>query len=101
MGMFSTLGKLMGIPLEDALKELPIAQEIKDALLKHEGRSGLLYDVIISYEKADWKKMSASAAELDIPLNIITQKYFECVEFVNTTWNGLMQANPNAVDDEE
>lgn len=101
MGMFSTLGKLMGIPLEDALKELPIAQEIKDALLKHEGRSGLLYDVILSYEKADWKKMSSSAAELDIPLNIITQKYFECVEFVNTTWNGLMQANPNAVDDEE
>ena len=101
MGMFSTLGKLMDVPLEEPLGELPIAQEIKDALIKHEGRAGLLYDVILCYEKADWKKMSSCAAALGIPLNIITQKYFECVEFVNTTWNSLMQSNPNQIDDDD
>ena len=91
----------MDVPLEEPLGELPIAQEIKDALIKHEGRAGLLYDVILCYEKADWKKMSSCAAALGIPLNIITQKYFECVEFVNTTWNSLMQSNPNQIDDDD
>lgn len=94
LGMFSTLGKLMQVPLEEALVQLPIGDEIKDALLKKEGRAGLLYELVLSYEKADWKTMSDVALQLGIPLNVIAQKYFECVEDVNETWNSLMKANP-------
>ncbi|MBP1560966.1 MAG: HDOD domain-containing protein [Oscillospiraceae bacterium] len=93
MGMFSTLGKLMQMPLEEVLEQLPICDEIKDALLKQEGRTGLLYKLILSYEKADWKTMSSCAAELGIPQTMIAQKYFECVESVNSIWNGLTSAN--------
>ena len=98
MGMFSTLGKLMQIPLEDALAPLPVGDEIKKALLNQEGRVGTLYKLILAYEKADWKIMSAAAAELNIPQSMIAQKYFECVENVNATWNGLTHANENIVD---
>ena len=98
MGMFSTLGKLMQIPLEEALAPLPIGDEIKKALLNQEGRVGTLYKLILAYEKADWKIMSAAAAELNIPQSMIAQKYFECVENVNATWNGLTHANENIVD---
>lgn len=93
LGMFSTLGKLMRVPLEDALEQLPISDEIKLALLKKEGRTGSLYKLILSYEKADWKTMSSCAAELGIPQSIIAQKYFECVESVNNIWNGLTQVD--------
>ena len=93
LGMFSTLGKLMRVPLEDALEQLPISDEIKLALLKKEGRTGSLYKLILSYEKADWKTMSACASELGIPQSIIAQKYFECVESVNNIWNGLTQVD--------
>lgn len=89
MGMFSTLGKLMRMPLNEVLGQLPIGDEIKDALLKKEGRAGILYQLIMSYEKADWKSMSEAAAALDIPQSIIAQKYFECVESVNATWTSL------------
>lgn len=89
LGMFSTLGKLMGVPLESALEQLPISDDIKLALLKKEGRTGFLYKLILSYEKADWKTMSSCAAELGIPQSMIAQKYFECVESVNNIWNGL------------
>ncbi len=98
MGMFSTLGKLMQIPLEEALAPLPVGDEIKKALLNQEGRVGTLYKLILAYEKADWKIMSAAAAELNIPQSMIAQKYFECVENVNATWNGLTHANENIVD---
>ncbi len=90
---FSTMGKIMGFPWEDALEQLPISDEIKFALLKKEGRTGSLYKLILSYEKADWKTMSSCAAELGIPQSVIAQKYFECVESVNNIWNGLTQVD--------
>lgn len=93
LGMFSTLGKLMQVPLEEALDQLPISDEIKLALLNMEGRTGLLYQLILSYEKADWKTMSSCAAKLGIPQSMIAQKYFECVESVNSIWNSLTKAN--------
>ncbi len=96
LGMFSTLGKLMQMPLEEVLEQLPLGDEIKLALLKHEGRAGLLYDLILAYEKADWKAMSVCAAELGIPQSMIAQKYFECVENVNSIWDGLTNVNSAA-----
>ncbi len=93
LGMFSTLGKLMQVPLEEALDQLPISDEIKFALLNMEGRTGLLYQLILSYEKADWKTMSSCAAKLGVPQSIIAQKYFECVENVNNIWSSLTKVN--------
>lgn len=89
LGMFSTLGKLMQAPLEEVLGQLPIGDEVKTALISKEGRAGALYQLIISYEKADWKAMSAVATELGIPQAMIAQKYFECVENVNSIWDSL------------
>lgn len=96
LGMFSTLGKLMNSPLEEALEQLPISDEIKLALLNREGRAGTLYTLILSYEKADWKAMSVCAEELDIPQSMLAQKYFECVESVNNTWNELTSVHTPA-----
>ncbi|MEG1874162.1 MAG: HDOD domain-containing protein [Angelakisella sp.] len=93
MGMFSTLGTLMEVPLEQALGELPITDEIKMALLDGSGKCGLLYRLVLCYENADWAGMSNFAAQLGIPMNIISQKYFECVEYVNNIWKELNEVN--------
>ncbi|MGN1089143.1 MAG: EAL and HDOD domain-containing protein [Huintestinicola sp.] len=92
MGMFSTLGKLMQMPLNEVLDPIPISDEIKNALIDREGRAGMLYETIICYENAMWKQMQDLASELGIPRDIISEKYCECVEKVNTTWDKLMQA---------
>ena len=99
MGMFSTLGNLMQMPLEEVLEQLPIGDEVKDALLQQEGKAGTLYKLILSYEKADWKTMATCAEELGIQQSLIAQKYFECVESVISTWDSLTSVNTN-VDDE-
>ena len=99
MGMFSTLGKLMQMPLEEVLEQLPIGDEVKDALLKQEGKAGTLFKLILSYERADWKTMAICAEELGIQQSHIAQKYFECVESVNSIWESLTSVNTN-VDDE-
>ena len=98
LGMFSTLDKLMDISLDEALEQLPISDEIKNGLLKGEGKAGILLSLVLSYEKADWRNMSTAAEELGIPSSLIAQKYFECVENVNDIWNSLTQANDNMID---
>lgn len=98
LGMFSTLDKLMDISLDEALEQLPISDEIKNGLLKGEGKAGTLLSLVLSYEKADWRNMSTAAEKLSIPSSLIAQKYFECVENVNDIWNSLTQANDNMID---
>ncbi len=97
LGMFSTLESLLEVSLADALEKLDISDAIKEALLHRTGRAGELYQLILCYEDGDWIGMSNSAEELDIPVNLVSQKYFECVDTVNTIWERIM-SEPNRVD---
>lgn len=91
MGMFSTLEHLIAAPMEDILESVPVADEIKAALLHHEGRCGALYDLAISYERADWKNINVYAEKLGIATNLLTSIYFNCTEEVNTVWRELTE----------
>ncbi len=89
LGMFSTLNYLIDVPLEEALAEIPIADEVKLALLKREGTAGILYSLVLSYEKADWATMTDLASQLEIPTEVLTTVYFDCVDAVNSIWESL------------
>ncbi|MEY8356454.1 HDOD domain-containing protein [Lachnospiraceae bacterium 54-53] len=89
MGMFSTLQYMIDAPLEEILEEIPVAQEIRDALISQKGICGTLYKLILSYENAEWKKVKALSEELGIPSGLLAQTYMDCVEAVNEIWNGL------------
>lgn len=89
LGMFSTLNYLIDAPLEESLAEIPISDEIKMALLQCEGTAGILYSLVLSYEKADWATMTALATQLGIPTEVLTTVYFDCVDTVNTIWDSL------------
>lgn len=92
MGMFSTLQYMIDAPLEEILEEVPVAQEIKDALLKQEGICGSLYKLILSYENADWKAVKSLSNELGIPSSLLAQTYMDCVETVNEIWEGVVSS---------
>lgn len=53
VGLFSMLDTLTGKPLETVLKELPLADETKDAILYKENVLGKPLSLVIAYEKAD------------------------------------------------
>lgn len=95
MGMFSTLNYLIDAPMEEILAQIPLRQEVKDALLNHSGRCGALYDLAVSYERADWGKIDQMAEELGIPTNLLTSVYFSCMEEVNRIWNEITRPEPN------
>lgn len=97
MGMFSTLNYLIDAPLEEILQEVPVADEIREALLNRTGRCGVLYELVLGYEAADWDKITTLAEELGIPNNLLTSVYFICMENVNMMWEQLTNPYPNQV----
>ncbi|MCI8476776.1 MAG: HDOD domain-containing protein [Oscillospiraceae bacterium] len=101
MGMFSTLNYLIDAPLEDILSEIPVADEVREALLHQTGRCGKLYKLVLSYEAADWQAITTMAEELGIPNNLLTSVYFICMENVNMLWEQLTNPTPDQIVDEE
>jgi len=98
MGMFSTLQFLIAAPLEDILAEVAISPDVKNALLGHEGRCGMLYDLVLAYERADWSAINRLGEELGLPMDRLPEIYFQCLEKVNTIWRQLMETNAAAAD---
>lgn len=91
MGMFSTLHFLIDAPLSEILSQLPIADDIKNALLRKEGPAGKLYQLILSYENADWVAVNRLAAQLQIPAGILTGLYFEAMEAADNVWKSMQE----------
>ncbi len=96
MGMFSTLQFLIAAPLEDILAEVAISEHVKAALLNHEGRCGMLYDLILAYERADWSAINRLGEELGLPMDRLPEIYFQCLDEVNHIWQQLMDTGTAA-----
>jgi EAL and modified HD-GYP domain-containing signal transduction protein len=58
VGLFSVLDALLDRPMEDVVKQLPLASEVNAALLHHEGDFGRLLDCVLAYERGDWERIS-------------------------------------------
>lgn len=89
MGMFSTLDYMVDATLEELLAEIPVDDQIKAALLRGEGVAGQLQQLVVCYEKADWKECNRLSAELGINVSVLSQVYINCVESVNSIWENL------------
>ncbi len=100
MGMFSSMGLLVDAPMGDILKEVPLSDTIRNALIRHEGRCAILLDLVFSYERAEWDNIKKFAEKLNIPGEFIAQIYFDCVENVNQIWKELKETNFEELEEE-
>lgn len=56
VGLFSLLEALMDTPLVDILDKLPFTEDVRRALLKHEGPYGEALQCVLAYEKGDFNR---------------------------------------------
>ncbi len=83
VGLFSILDVLLDRPLVEILNELPIATEIKDALLGRPTLLGLVYKLVTAYEQANWEEISELAAKINLPEEEIPALYAESVSWAD------------------
>jgi EAL and modified HD-GYP domain-containing signal transduction protein len=90
VGMFSVLDQLLENNLATILEELPLTEEVNEALLEKKGSMGLLYRLILAHERAEWREVTNLAAELGLPEESVIESYLQCVKNVSKTWGDLM-----------
>ena len=90
LGMFSTLEYMIDASMEEILAEIPIVEEVKEALVSHKGKAGKLYDLLLCYERAEWSEIKVIAEELGIRTSELAQMYMVCVEEVNDIWEKVV-----------
>lgn len=82
-GMMSLIDVIIGESMESAMDKLPLANEIKDALLKGEGQLAMLLNIAKGYEQTDWEQTDKALAELGIDADQVPKMYQESVCWAN------------------
>jgi EAL and modified HD-GYP domain-containing signal transduction protein len=64
VGLFSVADALLDRPMEEVLETLPFSDEIRAALLRHEGAKGVLLERVMSYERGEFPDESEGGLTL-------------------------------------
>ena len=75
VGLFSVLDALMDSTMEKVLANLPLADNIKAALLKQQGTLGKILRCVLAYEEARWDDVDLPNVSPDT----LTEAYFTAV----------------------
>ncbi|MEH6825026.1 MAG: HDOD domain-containing protein [Motiliproteus sp.] len=71
VGMMSKINALLDMEMDSVLEQLPLNDEIKAAIGKHEGTMGLVLEAVLAYENGDWERLG----DFDINENIYESAY--------------------------
>jgi EAL and modified HD-GYP domain-containing signal transduction protein len=81
MGIFSLIDAILDRPLTDIMEEIPIAQDIKNALLGERNRFRDVYEYVLASERGDWKKLSEMVSRIRMGEISPFQLYLEAVKW--------------------
>jgi c-di-GMP-related signal transduction protein len=84
MGLLSITDALLDKPIAEVLQSLPIAQEIKTALVGGENRFRDIYDLLLALERAEWTQLSSHVERLGCPETTIPDSYRSALQKAST-----------------
>ena len=79
MGLFSLLDAIYGRPLEEILHELPLASDVKKALLSGETKAGRLLSAVIAQEQGNWDGLRRAAESLGLDEDKLPDLYQKAI----------------------
>ncbi len=83
MGLFSMIDAFLGRPMEEIIGELPVSNDIKDALTGVENLLGVVYRLMTAYERADWNRVTQCSSRLGLDEENISEFFLKSVEWAN------------------
>jgi EAL and modified HD-GYP domain-containing signal transduction protein len=83
MGLFSYIDTFLNRPMSEILAELPIAADVKDALLGTQGHMRRVLDLIIMYEQGKWEAVAEGTAALKLDNSKILPNYLTAIKWAN------------------
>jgi c-di-GMP-related signal transduction protein len=83
MGLFSFIDTFLNRPMSEVLSELPIAADIKSALLGDQNSLRTVLDLIIMYEQGNWEVVARITRELNLDDSQILPTYLTSIKWAN------------------
>lgn len=87
MLLFSTLDALLDQPMEEALEELNLPDDVKQALIFNEGELAPILQLVYAYEKGEWDKVTVLSHEIKLGENAISDYYVDSIQFSKEIMN--------------
>jgi c-di-GMP-related signal transduction protein len=82
-GMFSMMDSILGASMEDILTDLPLQDEIGDALRGIKNPLKDVLDLAVAVERADWKLIGEKSRCLEIEENALFRIYADSIAWTN------------------
>jgi len=89
MGMFSLIDVILGRPMEEAIADLPLATDVKLALLGEANRHRELYEYVLACERGDWETAHSRAAARNVDERMVPPLYREAVAWAHQAFESV------------
>ncbi|MDP7692818.1 MAG: hypothetical protein QGG89_13370, partial [Vicinamibacterales bacterium] len=81
LGLFSLLDALLDQPMSAALEPMHLSPDLNHALEGGASELRAVLDLVVAYERADWREVSAAARHIEVPTQDVPQLYLGAVEW--------------------
>jgi EAL and modified HD-GYP domain-containing signal transduction protein len=81
LGLFSLLEAMLDTPIVDLLKELPVDDLIKEALIKKSGPWMPYLNAVITHERREAKECIQALTEIGVAIKDVNELYLQSLEF--------------------
>ncbi|MDS0525128.1 HDOD domain-containing protein [Clostridium sp. SHJSY1] len=78
-GMFSLIDALMNIPIEKVLGDLPVSNDVREALLKKDNTLSEILKLIVEYENGNWEEVNRLVGKFGLDERFVRECYLEAI----------------------
>ncbi|MAD74771.1 MAG: EAL domain-containing protein [Rheinheimera sp.] len=88
-GLMSLMDAILDEPIASVMEKLPLAKEIKDALVENSGKLAEYLTLIKYYETAQWQQANQAINQLGIASDKVPDAYHTAVQWANEQMKAL------------
>ncbi|MBN2652195.1 MAG: HDOD domain-containing protein [Spirochaetales bacterium] len=81
LGLFSMIDTMADMTLDALMADLPIEDDVKEALLHKKGPFSIIYDLSIFFEKGMWNDAIVLCRKHNIDINVISDEYVKALDW--------------------
>src|SRR5579875_1445827 len=86
-GLFSLVDALLGRPMEEILEQMAMPSDVKAALLGRENALREIYEIVLAYERAQWKELSQKLEKASLNESVIPDIYLESLDWARKVFD--------------
>ena len=84
LGLCSLLDVLLGRPMAEVVRDLPLDQEIRAALLGQDNQPRRVLDAVVNFERGRWLEAEALVSALGLPGDTLASAYADALSWTRT-----------------